>query len=184
MSILEWAAIGAIGLGMLVICARVMRRGVRTLDEKRRDWSEQMHQTELQIEKDNKNISSAEHLNILRAAIEDLLRLENQNTGYEVHAEGKIIKLQTPEGEWQVELLMRESGLKSSRRVLHGTSRWRLRGFDQEELHADPASLMRSLNGHLHTHPGNEVAREPDHITRRMSHLPQEPGIKRRKRKP
>lgn len=183
MSILEWAAIGAIGLAMLVICARVMRKGVRTLDEKRRDWSEQMRQTELQIEKVNKNISSAEHLDIMKAAIEDLLRLENHSAGYSVSGEGKTIKLQTPQGEWKVELLMRESGLKSNRRVLHGASRWRLSGFEHEELHTDPASLMHSLNEHLHRTNKEDLAPDPDHITRRMTHLPQEPGRKRRKRK-
>lgn len=176
MSILEWAAIGALGLAMLVICARVMRRGVRTLDENRMEWRENMRQTEKQIEKDRKKISSAEHLNILRAAMEDLLRLEGQPQGYEVRGKDGTLELCTPQGSWRVELIMRESRLKSSSRVLHGQCRWRLEGFGIEESHMDPASLMRSLNEHLHEDGKEGRHEEESHIARRMSHLPQEPG--------
>lgn len=180
MSILEWAALGALALAMLVICARVMRRGVRTLDEKRMEWQENMRQTEKQIEKDRKNISFGEQLNVLRVAMEDLLRLEGEPAGYQVQEKDGILELCTPGGSWKVRLLMRERGLKSSRRVLHGKCRWLLEGFGVEESHMDPASLMRSLNEHLHgrSMPGQDE--EESHIARRMSHLPQEPGQGRR----
>lgn len=176
MSILEWAAIGALALAMLVICARVMRKGVPTLDENRMKWQENMRQTEIQIEKDRKNISSGEHLNIIKSAMEDLLRLDGQPAGCEVREKDGILELHTPEGSWNVELLMRESGLRSSKRVLHGKCRWRLEGFGYEESHTDPASLMRSLNEHLHDKSLHGRDEEESHITRRMSHLPQEPG--------
>lgn len=176
MSILEWAAIGALALGMLVICARVMRRGVRTLDENRMEWRENMRQTEKQIEKDRKNISSAEHLNILRVAMEDLLRLEGRPEGHEVREKDGGLELRTPKGVWRVELSMRERGLKSSGKVLHGKCRWRLEGFGIEEFHMEPASLMRSLNEHLHESSLSGRGVGESHIARRMSHLPQEPG--------
>lgn len=176
MSILEWAAIGALALVMLVMCARVMRRGVRTLDENRKEWREHMHEQEQQIEKDRKNISSGEHLAILRAAMKDLLRLEGDPEGYEVLDKDGALELSTPQGSWRVELLMHESGLKSARRILHGKCRWRLEGFGFEELHMDPASLMRSLNEHLHNEGSRGRDEEESHIARRMSHLPQEPG--------
>lgn len=176
MAIIVFGFMGAAGLAMLVICARVMRRGVRTLDENRMEWRENMRQTEIQIEKDRKNMSSGEHLKILRAAMEDLLRLEGQPEGYSVREKDGILELSTPEGSWKVELLMRESGLRSSKRVLHGKSRWRLEGFGLEELHADPASLMRSLNERLHARSEAGKEEEQSHIIKRMSHLPQEPG--------
>ena len=175
MSILQWAAIGALALGMLVICARVMRRGVRTLDENRKEWRENMRQTEKRIEKDRKNISSAEHLNILRAAMEDLLRLDGLPEGHEVLEKDGCLELRTPKGVWRVKLSMRERGLKSSGRVLRGKCRWDLEGFGIEESHMDPASLMRSLNEHLHESHLSNRNEEESHIARRMSHLPQEP---------
>lgn len=176
MTIIILASVSVLALAMLVICARVMRRGVRTLDENRMEWRENMRQTENRIQQDNKNISSMEHLNILRAAMDDLLRLEGQPKGYKVQAKDGILELCTPQGTWKVKLLMRESGLRSSKRVLHGKCRWRLEGFGIEESHMDPASLMRSLNEHLHESSPFGKEEEQSHIMRRMSHLPQEPG--------
>ena len=162
MSILEWGAIGILGLGMLLMCAKTMLKGLRTLDDNRK-------------EKDRADISSGEHLLMLKAAMEDLLRLDGSPQGYEVLEKDGALELATPKGSWRVELAMREKALRSGKRVLHGKARWRLAGFGVEESHMDPASLMRSLNAHLRGAPPEEPAAESPHIARRMSHLPQEP---------
>lgn len=134
---------------------------------------ERIHQEERKIDEDRKNITASEHMWIMKAAMEDLLRLDGSPSDYAVRQNGNALELATPDGMWRVELLMRERGLKSARRVLHGRSLWRLSGFGHEESHPDPASLMRSLNEHLHdkaSPPG-----EPGHLARRMEHLRQEP---------
>lgn len=180
MSILEWAIIGLLGLVMLVLSARVMRRGVRTLDENRKEWQEHIQQTEREIEKDRKNISSSDQLQLLKAAMLDLLRLNGCTTDCKVEENDGVLLLISPAGEWRVELIMKESSLRSSKRVLHGQARWRLEALGHEELHMDPASLMRSLNEHLKNAQIPETRELDSHIRRRMSHLPQEPGYRRR----
>lgn len=163
---LEWALLGALFLGIMIFCARIMRRGLRTLDDDRARYLERIQEDERKIAEDRKNISAMDHIWIMQAALEDLLRLENYPEGYAVHRAGMSLEFVTPEGPWNVEIAMRERHLRSTHRVLHGKSRWVLSGFGQVESHPDPASLMASLNAHLHSQP--VTAGEPEHLARRM----------------
>lgn len=166
MSILEWAALGAISLGVLIFCARIMRRGLTTLDDDRRHCMERIRLEERQLAEDRKNISAMEHMLVMRSALDDLLRLDGYPEGYSINSGDKYHELATPEGIWRIELAMREKNLRSTRRVIHGTGRWMLSGCGHYEQHPDPASLMRSLNEHLH-----QVAppvSEPEHLARRL----------------
>lgn len=173
MGILEWALLGALMLLALAISARVMRKGVSTLDDNRRQWLENMAAADRQLADDRRNMPASEHLLIMRTAVEDLLRLDDFPEGCEVRQESGKVLLRTPAGEWMVELNMREKGVRGGGKVLHGKPRWRLTGPDVEEEHVEPASLMRSLNDHLHARASkNDV---PEHLARRMRHLPQEP---------
>ncbi len=69
-------------------------------------------------------------------------------------------------GNWQVELLMRESALRSRHKILHGQSCWLLRGAETDEKHREIASLMASLARHLHGNIQDEV---PPHLARRLA---------------
>lgn len=178
MSILEWAVIGVLALVMFVISARVMRKGLPTLDEHMAKTWGNMRQTEKEIEKNRKEISSGEQLHLLRSAMEDLVRLDGQGQGYEVSEKNGTVELSTPKGSWKVTLLMREKTLKSRARTLHGKCRWRLEGFGLDESYMDLASLMRGLNERLRG--GWEKENNSNHILRRMTHLPQEPRRARR----
>lgn len=169
--LIEWAAIAAILFGAMIFCARIMRKGITTLDEDRQLYLERIHEEEHKIAEDRKNISSMEHLQIMRAAVEDLLRLEGNPEGYSIKARGRVITLETPKGPWTIELVMRERSLKSCGRTLHGKSRWRLEGGDRSEDHDSPASLMRSLRANLLA--GEErPAPEPPHLAARLAPLP------------
>lgn len=153
-------------MGIMIFCARIMRSGLHTLDDDRQKYISRIQEGEKRIAEDRKNISAQDHVWIMQAAIEDLLRLEGNQHGYSVKREGMAIELETPDGPWQVELAMRERHLRSTHKVLHGRSRWILSGFGQMETHAEPASLMASLNRHLHSVP--EEMGEPEHLARRM----------------
>ena len=105
---------------------------------------------------------------MLRAAVEDLLRLAGDPPGHELSGKGTRLVLRTPAGEWRLELSMRERSLRGTRKVLHGRSRWLLSGFGRDETFDDLAGLMRSLYAHLR---GDEmVTPEPAHLARRLSH--------------
>ena len=173
MGIIEWAILGGLMLLALAMSARVMRRGVSTLDDNRKHWLENMAEGDRRLEEDRKNMSASEHLLIMKAALEDLVRLDGSPDGFHVRRDDNRLELETPNGNWTVILLMKERGLRSSARVLHGKSRWRLQGPDVEEDHADPAGVMRSLDEHLHSR--SQDCAVPGHIARRMRHLPQEP---------
>lgn len=151
MTMFEWAAIAALMLAILIFCARIMRRGLTTLDEDRQHYLERIKSGEKQLAEDRKKIPALEHLHIMRAALEDLIRLDGNPPGYSVQMHGRIIELVTPEGNWKIQLIMRERGLRSTSKVLHGKARWLLTGFDRQEEHPDHASLMRSLNARLHS---------------------------------
>ena len=130
--------------------------------------SERIRAGKRQLDEDRKNISLDEQCCVLRAAVEDLLRLAGDPPGHELSGKGTRLVLRTPAGEWRLELSMRERSLRGTRKVLHGRSRWLLSGFDRDETFDDLAGLMRSLNAHLR---GDEmVTPEPAHLARRLSH--------------
>lgn len=169
--LLEWGVIAAILLGAMIFCARIMRKGITTLDEDRQHYLERIREEENRLAEDRKNISSTEHLQIMRAAVEDLLRLAGNPEGYSIGTQGRSLTLQSPKGPWLIELVMRERNLKLSGRTLHGRSRWRLEGNGHCENHDNPASLMRSLHAQL---LANEKQPEPEpaHLAARIAPLP------------
>ena len=166
MSLLGWVVGAAVLLAALVFCFRVMRRGMSTLDDDRRKFLAKIRDGEHKLREEQKQVPAAEHLALMRAAVEDLLRLEDAPPGYRVETAGRAILLHTPQATWRLELAMREASLKSRQRVLHGRPRWFLSGAGHEEQHGDPASLMRSLHAHLHASEGPPS--EPPHLARRV----------------
>ncbi|WP_022656558.1 hypothetical protein [uncultured Desulfovibrio sp.] len=166
--ILEWAAAGAVILAGMIFCLRIMRRGITTLDQDRNQYLERIRAGERQLDEDRKNISLDEQCRVLRAAVEDLLRLAGDPPGHELSGKGARLVLRTPAGEWRLELSMRERSLRGARKVLHGRGRWLLSGFGRDETFDDLAGLMCSLNAHLR---GDDMATpEPAHLARRLSH--------------
>lgn len=170
MTILEWAAVGAILLAALVFCFRLMRRGLRTLDDDRATFLERIRAGERQLAEERKRISADEHMRVLRAAVDDILRLADRPAGHSLEAHGRSLILHTPGGDWRMELVMRERVLRRTHQVIHGRSRWILEGPGQCEQHEDPASLMASLHAHLRAaRPGgDEPEPEPAHLARRI----------------
>ncbi|MDE7241848.1 translation initiation factor IF-2 [Desulfovibrio sp.] len=163
---LGWVMGGAIMLAALVFCFRIMRRGMSTLDDDRRKFLTKIQDGEHKLREERKQVPAVEHLTLMRAAVEDLLRLEDAPPGYRVESAGRAILLHTPRGAWRLELAMREASLKTRRRVLHGRPRWFLSGMGQQEEHGDAASLMASLHAHLQT--AETLPAEPPHLARRM----------------
>lgn len=166
-TILEWAAIGALMLGIMVFCARAMKRGLRTLDDDRNLYMDRIRAGEKKLSDDQKKISSEEHLRVVHAALEDLFRLDGDPEGFGVELHDKSVEVITPNGSWIIELIMNERKLRSTSKILHGTGRWFLRGFGHYEHHPDPASLLRSLNSHLHS--TSAIEDEPEHLARRLA---------------
>lgn len=174
MGIFEWAGFGALLLGLMLFCSRLMRRGLTSLDERRSHYLENIHQGEKHLEETNKKMGADEHMQIIQAATQDLLRLDDNPKGYSLEREPRKIILRTPSGAWEIELLMRERQLKGSRKVLHGRSRWRLSGFGQIENHGNLGELMASLNRHLH--PDKEIMATYGTIKERHFTEPEESG--------
>lgn len=172
MSMLGWVIGGAIMLGALVFCFRIMRRGISTLDDDRRKFLTKIQDGEHKLKEEQKQVPALEHMALMRAAVEDLLRLEGAPPGHRVEGMGRAILLHTPKGTWRLELAMREVSLKTRKRVLHGRPRWFLSGMGQQEEHGDAASLMASLHAHLRAE--EELPSEPPHLARRVqaTHTP------------
>lgn len=166
MDIFEWAILGAAGLGILVFCARLMKSGITTLDDNRKKFLGKIESTEKTLAEDRKNISAYEHIEVVKAALTDLLRLDGNRPGYSIRNSDKKIELVTPQGVWTIELVMNERTLKSTHKVLHGRSRWFLSGFGNYEHHSDPRSLLKSVNEHLHSNIQKQV--QPEHLARRL----------------
>lgn len=175
MGLMEWGGLGALVLGLIVFCAKLMRNGLTTLDDHRSHYLDNIRQEKKRIADDVKNMSAAEHMQVVHAAVRDLLRLDDNPQGFSVNCQGRRIFLQTPNENWQIELLMVERRLKGSKKVLHGRGRWRLSGSTYSEDFSDLTALMRTLNFKLH--PDAEILPEetglPSHRPiSRPQHLP------------
>lgn len=177
MSLMWWVIAGAVMLAGLVFCFRIMRRGMSTLDDDRGKFLARIRDGEHKLEEEQKQVAADEHMALMRAAVEDLLRLADSPPGYRMETAGRTILLHTPKGTWRLELAMREISLKSRQKVLHGRPRWLLSGPGHEEQHADAAAIMRSLHAHLHAE--GELAPEPPHLARRL-----EPATQAHRRTP
>lgn len=167
MSMLEWAALGAMMFAVLLYCARIMRHGLTTLDEDRSKFMARISEEKRHLEEDSKHISAEEQLYLMRAALKDFLRLEDCPKGSEVKERGHVIEIRAPGNVWQVELLMRERLLASTKKVLHGRSCWVLRGESVYEVHSELSRLMASLNAHWHGIYSEKA--EPDFVARRLA---------------
>lgn len=166
MTLLEWAALGAIAFFVLLYCARIMKRGLTTLDDDRNQYLAHMEAGQRQLAEDRKHISAQEQLYQMHAALADFLRLEDLTDG-SIEDRGHVISIASPRKSFEVELVMRERLLASTKRMLHGRSRWILRGEGLYEIHSEMSALMASLNTHWHGEPGQEP--EPDFVARRLA---------------
>lgn len=162
---LEWAGLGAIMFALVIFCARIMRRGLTTLDDDRKQQLERIGEGKRKIEEDRKNIPASEQLYLAEAALRDLLRLDCRETACSLKKSGSILSLHTPDADWEVELLMRERSLRSTHKILHGQARWLLHGPNASEEHKEIATLMASLARHLH---GEADSAPPEHLSRRL----------------
>lgn len=181
MSMLEWAILGAILLGAMIFSARIMRKGRPSLDEARSRCLSRIHDQELMLAEDRRNVPAEEEIGLMRSAMADLLRLEGEPAGWSLERSGRTLRLETPDGEWRVELVAgrpcKISG-GSAARSPHTGSRWLLEGANVSEGHADAASLMRSLQAHM---PGSGGCRggdggiepEPAHLAARTRGIAQ-----------
>lgn len=206
MALWEWAAAGAVFLAIVVFCARLMRRGLTTLEDERAECLERIRQMEEKIKEDQKNMASSEHLRIARAGLEDLLRLAGNPAGMWLEtearglgeAQGEALVLHLPECELRISLSMRERELKGVRKVVHGRGSWHLSGLDINEEYTDLVPLMRAVSARLALYmggpeggtvpfrplgdPAADVPQELPHLARRFTST--RPARPRRQPKP
>ncbi|MBQ3060500.1 MAG: translation initiation factor IF-2 [Desulfovibrio sp.] len=168
--IFVWAVAGVLLLAGFMYSVRIMRKGITTLDDDRAQYLERIREGERQLAEDRKNISMAEHLHILHAGVRDLLRLAGDPPDFSLAEDARGVVLHTPDGDWRLELHMREALLRGSRKSVHGQSRWLLRGFGREEHFEDLAGLMHAL--HQYLHGKDSLPPRPEHLERRLVRRP------------
>lgn len=166
MGLLEWVGIGVIMLVAGVLSVRIMRRGLPTYAEDREKYLQHMDQMRREVEEDRKHISAREQMYLMHSALDDFVRLERLDA--QVVERGNVLCLKAGDVIWQIDLLMRERMLASSKRVIHGQSRWLLTGPNVKEEYLDCARLMASLNAHWHGCIPDTAT--PEHVARRLAH--------------
>lgn len=166
MTTIEWIVLGALLLAVLIFCARIARRGLSTLDDDRERQQARIDKGRHQLDEDRKNMSAHEHLSIIMAGLEDLARLDDCQDECLIRRNGANVEFHTPQGDYEIELLMRERMLKSTQKVLHGRYLWLLRGNGINEKHGELATLMASLQAHRQGTESETFT--PEHLSRRL----------------
>ena len=182
MPIFDLALAGAVILGGLLFCFRIMRRGISSLDADRHECMDRIRGGHRQLEEDWKNISSAEHLAVLEAGLRDLIRLEGLEGACLLEPGPGGFRLESGGRSLEVRLSMRERRLRGSGRTLHGPCRWLLLAGEEERGVDELAELMRLVRGELAD--GEPLAREPAHLARRLAASRQARRPVRRRRPP
>lgn len=166
MTIIEWATLGALLIALFIFCARLMRRGLSSLDDTRKKHLEKIDGEKQHLAEDAKNISAYDHLYVLHAALADLIRLSENPVAWQMHRHNNVITLKSPSAYWEIELVMRERALSSTRRILHGKPDWILRSKDSQEHFPEIGKMMKVLNEHIRSRAQSECL--PPCITRRL----------------
>lgn len=170
-----WAVAGVVIIAGLVLSFRVMRRGLTTFSQDRDKYLEKIDAQQKQLAEDEKNMDKSEHIDVLAAALRDVLDLAGNPQGFGLGLAGQAMKLATPRGEYTVELVTREQTLHVTHKVLHGPCRWKLDGSGLHEEYDDVASLMCAVSqivGHC-ANPGAmpalpDVPPQPPYFARRF----------------
>lgn len=167
---LTWGIAGAITLVGLVVCRRILRAGQTSLAQSREKMQSRFFEGEKQLQEDAKKISLDEQIHILRAALEDLLRLEGNKPGFHIRQEDKSsFALITPSEEIRITFSMREQQLRATHQVLRGHERWAMEHNGLKEQFSTIAALMSRLNDLLHG-DDNSLPPEMSHLARRFRH--------------
>lgn len=190
MSIWEWSAAGILFAVVVVVCVRLMRKGLSTLEEERAQCMEQIRRMEGQVREDQKNMPSSEHFSIARSGVEDLLRLAGnppdsriEVTDPEKSGKEQTLLLHLAGKKWRISLNMREQTIRSRKKIAYGNGRWRLTGPDFDEEYCELALLMRAVQAYAFQGiaPDRGRAGAPDvmprelpQFERRFSRRPQE----------
>lgn len=167
---LMWGIAGGIIIVGLIVCRRILRTGQTSLAESREKMQARILHGEKQLQEDAKNIPLDEQIYLLRAALEDLLRLEGDKPGFRIRQEDKSnFVLATPTGEIRISFSMREQQLRGSHQILRGHERWFMESNGLKENFASIAALMTRLNEHLQG-DDNSLPPEMSHLARRFRH--------------
>ena len=169
-----WAALGMLALALFAFIARIWRGGLGTYGESHKKMAQRIRETSAEIRERNNAMSASEQLQILDAALHEVLELEGNPPGCVVRHCESGIGLDTPQGRWVVLFAQRQSTLRGQRRTVHGTGQWQVRHEGAASRYfADLGQLMRYLRTVLH--PGEHAAAEggAPEFTRRFARRPQ-----------
>lgn len=173
---LIWGVAGAIVLAGLIVSARLARSGRTSFSEARDKYRSRIKDGEKQLQNDAKKMTLDEQTHILESAIEDLLRLDGNQSGFGLRRENRTqFVLGTPRGDIRISFSMREQTLHATRQVLHGHERWQIEAFGLKEEFVSIAALMARLNDILHDED-DALPPEMVHLVRRFRHRRAQPS--------
>lgn len=181
---LMWAVIGIVGLAALLISFRIARRRSLSFEGYKARRDAEFQRQEKEMDAAAFRMPSQERLHIVRAGLEDLLRLADYPEGYsldapeESKARAESILLHTPDGTLHLGFVSRESlpPLQwRSRSVNCGAHAapgiWRIWNDEHGEDFPSMAALMCRMNQFLRGGPLFEE--EAPKINRRFAgHMP------------
>ncbi|MDR1857528.1 MAG: translation initiation factor IF-2 [Desulfovibrio sp.] len=145
----------------LVLCFRLMRRGITTLDKDRAKYLEQIRDQQTHIEEDLRGISFRDNMQVARAAAEDILRLADAPEGSGVEVQGARLEVEIPAGRWTIALDQPSQALRRTGKVLQGRPEWTVSGPGGEHSFTDIGELMRHLDARVREALGKTAPPEP-----------------------
>ena len=151
---------GFVMLLAIIWLFRNMKRKSTTLDQRIANWHQNFRMQELEIAKEQQQISNHEQLHFLEVAIEDLLRLEGKDAPCTKTDEGICIQLDSKSIYCSYHAHTEE--IKSLHKTFHGQSHWILKDGEAVFDFKNIEELMRALTHALRGEPVLESIRISD----------------------
>jgi hypothetical protein len=93
----------ALTLGGLFLLARIARKGLgSSLEERKKAFAERLRKTDAETKERTLSASSFEQMLPIAAAAREMLELTGNPPGFALLEEGKIVRLQCPDGEMRI----------------------------------------------------------------------------------
>ncbi|MBR4742355.1 MAG: hypothetical protein IK079_05615 [Desulfovibrio sp.] len=162
--------LGLAGFVMLIAiiwCIRNIRHSPTTLEQHKTRWHQDFKKKEIEIAKEQQEISTNDQVHFLQMAVWDLLRLEEKESSLEKIEEG--IRINLGDQIWYCTYYDHAEQLKSLKKTLHGQGHWILKNETQRYDFKTIEQLMHALTNVLRGEPVYEE--EIFQMVKRRAHL-------------
>lgn len=123
-SLWDTAILGGLGIVLFIVLRRLLRRGLSTQAQSRAAMEKRIRKTSAEIHESNLFMSAEERLDLMEAALREILALEGNPQGCSLERRAGGILLRAPWGARRIVHRIHTASPRGMRRPSRGEERW------------------------------------------------------------